>query len=78
MTGALSNAAAQLAGTAIMDTVINKQYAVFAGGYNSGGYVRDINAFCIDMPYTVNSNTITNIAARERLVAETIMDSSSK
>lgn len=30
------------------------------------------------MPYTIESKTITNITARERLVAETIMDSSSK
>ena len=52
---------------------------VFAGGFGSSyGYSAAIDAFSISMPYTVNSNTITNIAARERLVAGTIMDSSSK
>ncbi len=51
---------------------------MFAGGYGNN-YSNVIDTFCsIGIPYTVNSNTITNIAARERLVAETIMDSSSK
>ena len=40
------------------------------------GYTNAIDAFSIDMPYTIEANTITKITARERLIAATINDTS--